>query len=177
MKRCFILMLTAIALQAQAQVLRMTDETTEVKYVARHLGGRLEGNFKGVQGSAQFDPNALANSYLKLSFATGTVTTNANYVGPNLIKEACFDPAKYPTLELFSTSIKKLQGQNEYEFHGQLKVKGKTRNIAFPMTVTANAGGYDFAFAFKLLRKHFGLDCGATGKDFKIFITSYGKRV
>jgi len=159
-----------------AQVLRMNDETSEVKFVTKHLAGRLEGSFKGVQGSAQFNPNDLAHAYFKLLFAVATVQTNDPVVGPNLIQEDCFWPAKFPTIELFSSGIKKLSEPNQYLFNGSLKVKGATRFIAFPMTITPNAGGYDFKFAFAFRKKDFNVKCG-TAKDFKIIVSTYGKQM
>ena len=176
MKIVYVLFLVMLACNLKAQVLVMTDETTEIKFVARHLAGRLEGDFKGAKGTAKFDAANLSTSYFKLLFAAATVTTNDNFVGPNLITTECFNPAKYPNIELSSSSFKKLQGQNEYQFTGQLKIKGKSKNITFPMTVTQNAGGYDFKFAFSFLKKAFDLQCGAMGKDFKILVSTYGKK-
>jgi len=159
-----------------AQLLRMTDETSEVKFVTKHLAGRLEGSFKGVQGSAQFNPSNLPQAYFKFLFVVATVQTNDPVVGPNLIQEDCFWPAKYPTIELFSSGIKKLSEPNQYLFNGSLKVKGVTRFIAFPMTITSNAGGYDFKFAFAFRKKDFHVKCG-TAKDFKIIVSTYGNQM
>lgn len=175
MRRLIVLFCSVIALQTQAQLV-MTDETSTVKFTTRHLGTVLEGGFKGVEGRAGFNPSDLGSSYFKMSFATNTITTNDNYVSPNLIKPECFDPRNYPTIELFSTRLKKLPGANSYEFRGQLKVKGKTKQVAFPMTVTPNAGGYDFSFVFAFQKKPFGLKC-AVGKDFKLAVKTYGKKI
>lgn len=176
MHKLILLVAVTLSLSSHAQQLKMTDETTEIKFVARHLAGRLEGGFKGVQGTAFIDTANLKASYFKLSFRSGTVTTNENYLSPNLIKKDCFDPANFPTIDLSSTSITKLEAAGAYQFNGQLKVKGKTKRVSFPMTVKPNAGGFDFKFEFEMPKKAFGLQCGAVGKDFNIIVSSYGKR-
>jgi polyisoprenoid-binding protein YceI len=177
MKKLLIAFVVLISLKAQSQTLLMTDETSEVGFVTKHLAGRLEGTIRGVQGMSSFNPNDLAKSYFKIAFATTTIISNDNLAGPNLIKAECFDPGKYPSIELSSSSLTKLEGANEYQFKGTLKVKGITKEISFPFTATPNAGGYDFNFAFAFARKAFGLQCGATGKSFKILVKTYGKRV
>jgi polyisoprenoid-binding protein YceI len=159
-----------------AQKLVMNDETTTVGFVTKFLGGRLEGTFKGVDGSADFNPTQLNNSYLKLVFSTATATTSDNTAGPNFIQPECLYPAKYPFIELFSTSITKGGGVNDYNFNGQLKIKGTTKNIAIPFTAVPNVGGYDFNFGFGFKRKDFGLKCTGLGKEFKVTVRSYAKK-
>lgn len=176
MKNVLLTFLLMSALHTQSQVLVMNDQTTTIKFEARHLAGRLEGNFKGAQGTAKFNPANLDASNLKFLFAAASVTTNDTHLGPNLIDAECFNPEKFPNIELTSSSIKKLNGDNQYQFTGQLKVKGKSRNISFPMMVTANAGGYDFSFQFSFPRKSYDLKCGAMGKDFKITVKTYAKQ-
>jgi polyisoprenoid-binding protein YceI len=177
MKKLLTLLIIFASLKVHAQTLLMTDQTSEVGFVTKHLAGKLEGSIRGVQGTSSFNPNDLAKSYFKISFATTTITTNDNLLGPNLIKAECFDPGKYPSIELSSTSLSKLEGANEYEFKGTLKVKGITKEITFPFIATPNAGGYDFNFAFAFAKKTFGLQCGATSKNIKIVVRTYGKKV
>jgi polyisoprenoid-binding protein YceI len=176
MRSIILSLFTLVTIATQAQALRMTDETSEVKFVTKHLAGKLEGTFKGVQGSAQFNPADLAHSYFKFVFAVATIQSNDPVVGPNFIQQGCFYPAKYPNIELFSSSITKLSGDNQYLFNGSLKIKGVSRFISFPMMVTANAGGYDFRFAFAFRKKDFNVKCG-TSKDFKILVNTYGKQM
>lgn len=173
----FVLLLLALStLCLRAQTLKMTDETSTIRFETRHLAGRLEGTFKGVQGSSSFNPANLSQSYFKLVFAVATIQSNDPVLGPNFIQESCFYPAKYPNIELFSSSISKLSESNQYLFHGSLKIKGVSRFISFPFTATANAGGYDFRFAFAFRKKDFNVKCG-TAKDFKIIVNTYGKQM
>jgi polyisoprenoid-binding protein YceI len=175
MKTLLLPVLLIIATQLNAQTLVMSDETSTVKYETKHLAGLLEGDFKGVKGTATFDAADLAHSNFRFQFDAATVTVNDNYLGPNLIKEECFDPAKYPNIQLASRSITKLSEANKYQFNGNITIKGVRKPVSFPMTATANVGGYDFSFSFSINKKDFNLKC-ATGKDLKFLIKTYGKK-
>jgi polyisoprenoid-binding protein YceI len=177
MKRVIFLLLSFVAIQTNAQKLVLNDETTKVNFVTKYLAGRLEGTFRGVDGSADFNPAQLNTSYLKMVFSVATATTSDNTLGPNLIQPDCFHPAKYPFIELFSTKITKGNGINDYNFNGQLKIKGVTKAVIIPFTATPNVGGYDFNFSFGFARKAFGVKCTGLGKDIKVSVRGYGKRV
>jgi polyisoprenoid-binding protein YceI len=105
MKKIMCALLVLASLNINAQNLFLNDETTEVKFVTTHGVARLQGSFKGVQGSASFDPQQLQNAFIRLSFQTNTVTSTDNFLGPSLIKQDCFDVANHPTIELTSSAI------------------------------------------------------------------------
>lgn len=160
---------------AQAQPFIVTDETAEISFVTRHLFGRLDGQFSNIKGIGTFNPAQLDSSSIHLSFPTKTITTNDNVVGPDLTKATCFSSKSYPSLVLHITIIKALATTNLYECIATLQVRNITRPIRFKMKATPNAGGYDFDFAFVFRKKDFKLHCGATGKDFKVFVRAYAK--
>lgn len=176
MKKLLFILLLLSGLSVNAQKLMMNDETTDISFATKFLAGRLTGTFRGINGSAVFNPTQLGNSYLKLMFSVVTVTTSDNQFGPNLIQPDCFHPAKYPFIELFSTSITKGASDTTYNFHGQLKIKGVSKNITIPFVAKPNQGGYDFYFGFGFARKAFGIKCDAVGKEFKVNVRAYGKR-
>ncbi|MDB5192596.1 MAG: hypothetical protein JWQ96_2159 [Segetibacter sp.] len=176
MRKMMIAFLLLTAFGLQAQTLSFTDETTDVKFQTKHLAGQLEGTFRGVKGSAQFDPADLAGSSLKLAFDVTTATTNDHTLGPNLFKEECFYTAKFPTIEFSSSRLTQL-ANNKYLFEGTIQLKGVSKYLSFPFAAKPNAGGYDFNFSFTVLRKAFDLNCGAMAKDFKIIVRGYGKKV
>ena len=176
MKKLLFVLLIFLALEANAQKLVMNDETTDVSFTTKFLAGRLTGTFKGINGSAVFNPAQLSSSYFKLMFSVAMVTTSDNQFGPNLIQPDCFYPAKYPFIELFSTRISKGATDSTFNFHGQLKIKGVSKNITIPFVAKPNAGGYDFYFGFGFARKAFGVKCDAVGKEFKVNVRAYGKK-
>ncbi len=176
MLKIFFATIVFAAVNAKAQNMVMTDETTDVTFVARHLVSNLEGAFKGVNGSAFLDSNNLAASFLKLAFATSTIIKEDYTLSPNLMKVQCFNPSQFPQIELSSTAITKLAPPNRYQFTGTLNVKGISKDITFPFTATVNVGGYDFRFTFPIIKKDFKLQC-AVKKKFTITVRGYGKRM
>ncbi len=177
MKKLIVVGFTLMCHPGYSQILVMNDETTDIIFRSNYKGAKLDGTFRGVEGSAKFDPSQLPSSFLKLSFSVASVTANENQFAPDLIQPDCFYPNKYPLIELFSASILKLpENASGYQFNGYLKIKGKSRKLTFPFTAIANAGGYDFNFSFGFLRKAFGINCDAIGKDFKIGVRTFAKR-
>ena len=175
MKKMICAFLLLISVGINAQKLIFTDETTEVKFTTTHGLARLQGSFKGVEGTAGFNPQQLQNSFIRLSFQTNTVTTSDNYMGPSLIKTECFDIANHPTIELASSSIT-ARGKNQYQFRGTLKIRGISRQVVFPFTAEANVGGYDMNFSFPVMRRHFNLNCNFMSKDLRFSIRAYAKK-
>jgi polyisoprenoid-binding protein YceI len=169
----FLLFITTVA---NCQKLAFTDETSKVSFTTTFLAGRLEGTFREVKGTAVFDTTDLGRSFLNLSFSAATATTSDNQYGPDLIQPACFDPAKYPFIDLVSTRITKGTLPQHYNWQGQLKIKGRMKKIIIPFTASPNAGGYDFNFSFSFSRRPFALKCTGMGKDFRIAVRAYGKR-
>jgi polyisoprenoid-binding protein YceI len=175
MKKMIGALLLFFSFSSTAQDLVLTDETTEVKFKTTHGLARLQGSFKGVQGTASFNPQQLQASFIRLSFQTSTVITTDNLMGPSLIKTECFDVANHPTIELISSSIT-ARGKNQYQFRGTLKIKGFSRQVVFPFTADANVGGYDFNLSFPVMRKHFNLNCNFMSKDLHFSVRGYAKK-
>lgn len=177
-KRCFFicLMTFACCASAHSQVMYMSDETTDVTFETKHMGATLEGTIKGVKGTALLDTNNMATAYLRFSLAPATFIHNENYVGPNLMKESCFDSKKNPDIELVSSSIIKLKGIGNYQFNGALIVKGKSRDISFCMKATPSIGGYDFLFHFPIVKKNYGLQCSFS-KQLCLTVRAYAKAI
>ncbi|MDB5250506.1 MAG: YceI family protein [Segetibacter sp.] len=176
MKKILVIVIILATVRSNAQNLLMTDETTDIKFAAKNLFGRFEGAFKGVKGVAFLDSSNLSQSFLRLSFDATTGAIHDNVIVPNLVKEACLNTAKYPTIEFESTSITKLAGGNKYQFNGTLKVKELSNSISFPFTAIANVGGYDLRFTFPLNKKDFNLDCPVF-KKINISVAGYAKRI
>lgn len=150
----------------------LTDQTTEVNFESRYLLGHLDGPAKGVQGSLDFDTSNLSNASLVFSFSPATMVSNENYLTPDLRKKDCFGESR---IEIKSTSIIKLKGENQYQFKGHLYIKQKWDDISFPFTAVPVVGGYDLKFQYVIREKKFKLKC-AFHKRMTIFVKAYAKR-
>lgn len=175
MKKLIIPFLLFISLSGSAQVLQMSDETTDITFETKRNLGKLEGTVRGINGTAFIDSNNLGASYLNLSLSTKTLLHNDRYTGPDFTDADCFEVKRFPYITLRSTSITKLKGENQYLFTGGLIVKTHTGKVSFPFTAVPNVGGYDFNFAFPLVKKDFKMDCGFH-KRMIFKVRAYGKK-
>ncbi len=175
MKFLLFVLFSVTCVLANSQALLLNDTSADVHFITRYANEDMEGYFKGIQGSAVFKEDNLAGAYFKMVFAVATAHTTSNQMSLALVQADCFNPARYPFIELFSTSIKPLNNDHMFEFNGTLKVKGRTKLISFPFGAVPRGGGYDFSFSFGIRRKAFDLDCTDTGKDIKIVVHAYAK--
>lgn len=175
MKFCLLSMLLLLGITARCQEMNMSDETTELSFDTRHLIGKLEGTARGINATLVLDSTGANVSSLRFSFASSTLLHNGFYIGPDLTKSNCFDVFKNPTVDLVSSSITKLPLPNLYQFKGALIIKGKSRDVTFPITAVPNVGGYDLRFQFEILKKQFDLSC-AFHKRMTVKVKGYAKR-
>lgn len=136
----------------------------------------LKGSFTGVKGRGLITPKDLSQSYLQIAFGANTAIANDPFVGPDFTKEACFDSYKYPTIQLKSEHIEKLEEENKYLFSGTLTVKNITQQVSFIFTAIPNVGGYDYDFTFLIPSKVYELNCHC-GQKFKVTVKGYGKKI
>ena len=176
MKCWFTVCSMLFVIHSSAQKLQFNDETTTVSFSTPHVIMQLKGTFTGVDGSGLLDPANLNRSFLKLSFASSTALHNDHFIGPDLTKKDCLDPANYPTIQLTSDIIEKLPSENEYLFKGSLTVKNITQTVTFSFTAVPNIGGYDYNFSFPIPRRTYDLNCRC-GEKFNITVKGYGKKV
>lgn len=175
MKLLLIVLFSITGILANSQVLLLNDTSADVHFITRYANEDMEGYFKGIQGSSVFNEANLEGAYFKMVFAVATAHTASSQMNLALVQADCFNPARYPFIELFSTSIKPLNNDHMFEFNGTLKVKGKTRLITFPFSAVPHGGGYNFSFSFGIRRKAFDLDCSDAGKDIKIMVHAFAK--
>lgn len=103
-------------------------------------------------GSFVIDMNAIDAEDMKSS------PKQKLYLENHLRSDDFFDTEKYPTATFKITKLKKTS-ENRYAITGNLTIKGKTKSISFPATVSKNGDTYTLvADQFTFNRKDFGLN-------------------
>jgi len=142
----------AMALQAAAQVHPVEDKST-VKFEIKNFGVNTGGDFKGLQGTIAWDLTAPEKCVFDVSVDAATVNTDMDSRDNHLRKEEYFDVEKYPKIVFKSDKV--TQSGNSFTVYGKLSIKGTTKDISIPFTVTAKDGGYLFAGSFHINRKDY----------------------
>jgi polyisoprenoid-binding protein YceI len=135
---------------------------SEVTFQVRHLVTRVRGRFSDFSGQIEFDTANPTQSSVRFTIDAKSIDTNTVDRDNHLRSEDFFYAEKFPTLTFESTSIT-ARGDNEYEVHGSLTIRGVSKKIALPVTFLGEAkdpwGGARIGFeaGITINRKDYGL--------------------
>lgn len=126
----------------------------------KQMGVAMDGRFQRFAAQLRFDPAQPAAAMTSLSVDLASIDTGSREADDEVAGKLWFNTKTYPTATFVSTGVKPLGG-NRYEVAGKLTIKGRTRDVVAPVTVTAqgNLATFDGAFSFK--RTDFAIGEGA----------------
>ena len=141
------------------------EQGSSLKFTIKNLGFGVNGSFSGFEGSVNFDPQNLASSAFDITLNAATINTDNSLRDEHLKGDNFFDVKNYSKIRLTSTKINGNGGN--YQFTGQLTIKGKSKTISFPFTEVplTSADGYTFKGSFKMNRKDFNVGGTSTVSD------------
>ncbi len=128
------LLLSLGYLSAQAQNLNTDKAATSINFKIKNIGLTVQGSFSEFSVMAYFDEQNLSDSYFEGTAVVTSINTGIKLRDEHLQKEEYFHSAQFPAIKLTSTQLRKM-GEGQYEFIGQLWIKGKTKDLTFPITV------------------------------------------
>ncbi|WP_232822138.1 YceI family protein [Salinicola sp. CR57] len=167
------IVLAAALLASTASVSAMADTTTyqmdptHTSVVASwsHFGfSHPTATFSDVTGTIQFDEDDVANSSVEVTIPVKTVDTKVPALNEEFLGSEYFDVAQYPDATFKSTEIESV-GNDRYDVHGDLTVKGVTKPVVLHATLNgvgehpmAKVPALGFDAETTLQRSYFGLD-------------------
>jgi polyisoprenoid-binding protein YceI len=165
MKHIFFLLIITIAWKAGSAQLKPADQGSSVQFTVQNFGFDVNGSFKGLHGTIDFDQQKPENAHFDVELDANSVNTDNSLRDEHLRDESYFDVKKYPMIRLESVKIQAGNKAGTYLFHGKLTIKNTSQNISFPFTATATPDGYQFTGTFKIKRKDFGVGGTSTISD------------
>lgn len=151
MKKYLLLLLPLLLFSFVSTEFRPVDKTDSVTFNIKNFGINTKGEFQGLNGSITWDAANPANSSFDVSVAVNTINTGIAMRDKDLKEATWFDASKFPTINFKSTNV------TATNVTGNLTIKGITKQISFPFTVTPDASGYVFEGSFPLNRRDFGV--------------------
>jgi|SRR5437773_9466840 len=133
------------------------DDGSRVHFVIDNFGIATGGDFKGLSGTIKYDPSNPTTADFDVNIDASTVNTDIESRDNHLRRKEYLDVKNYPKLSFKSTRITKANKDGYLYMFGTITIKGVTKEINFPFTVTAKNGGYLFEGSFKLNRRDFGV--------------------
>ncbi len=150
------LILALLLSGAAAIAMSWSPTTASVKFYIKNTGLTVDGSLSGLAATVDFNPADLEASNIAASVKVSTIKTGIGARDEHLLKEEYFNAAKFPKIEMSSTSFTKSSGDS-YIGKFNLTIKGKTKMISVPFTFTESNGKGTFKGSFTINRLDFGV--------------------
>jgi len=152
------------AATARAQPLKLTIDSqhSTVGFRVRHLFTKVNGQFRGFEGTIDFDEKNLGACKVTVTIKAETIDTNVEGRDKDLRSARFFDVAKYPELTFTSVGITDVVG-GKGRIKGTLTMHGVSREVALDAEFLGAGKDpwgnqrYGFHAETKVNRKDFGM--------------------
>ena len=143
-------------------------DRSEIRFVAKQMGGGVEGRFRKWKANVDFRPKDLPKSKAVFEIELASIDLASEETETEARRPAWFDTAKFPVATFESTAVRGM-GNDRYEIDGRLSMKGVTRNVSIPVALRKDAGGNSVAEGqFTLNRSDFRLGDGLPAEAMRV---------
>ncbi|HEX5371830.1 MAG TPA: YceI family protein [Aquabacterium sp.] len=139
-------------------VARLQAAGSEVSFTATQIGVPLEGRFKRFEAQIALDPRQPQTGHVSFQIDLGSVAINAE-TDAELLKPEWFNTGKFPKAQFVSRRIQAV-GPGRYEVSGALSIKGVSRELVVPVSLTSTGAQATATGSFKLKRLDFKIGDG-----------------
>lgn len=136
-----LMLLNGFWLDARAQQYLPVDAASRIVFVIKNMGMGTEGRLTGLEGEIRFNPANLKQSQFSVSVDAGTINTDISIRDSALKTEDFLDTRRHPRISFQSRQILPGATAGTYLAKGTLTIKGISREIAFPFTVSVREEG------------------------------------
>ncbi|MGL6095558.1 MAG: YceI family protein [Fimbriiglobus sp.] len=146
----------------------LTGENTTVGFVGTKPGGKHEGGFKKVTGSATVTDADPTKVVLEVVIDTDSLWSDDAKLTGHLKAPDFFDVKTNPTAKFASTKVEK--SATGLVVTGDLTLNGQTKSVTFPAKI-GTTGGLTVDAEFMIDRTEFGMTYGKGKIDDKVAVT------
>ncbi len=152
-----LLLATGPALALEFRQVQTSDSA--VTFGFRQMGVPLDGKFNKFSAQLSFDPAQLAKAQARIDIDLTSIDTGSAEGNEEVVGKKWFNVKDYPTASFVSTGIKALGG-NRYQAYGKLSIKGRTQDVAAPVTFQSDGTRGIFEGAFEIKRLDYAIGEG-----------------
>jgi polyisoprenoid-binding protein YceI len=164
MLRLYLFCVCTIAIHHSfAQKFEPVNGQSEIKFSIRNFGITVEGNFSGLSGEIEWNPDELESCNINLSVTSASVHTGIDLRDKHLRKEDFFNVNLYPEIKFQSHTISKSLGKDTWTVNGRLIMKGVSRASSIPFTVFSNDNYLEVKGNFTVNRNDFRIGGSSLG--------------
>ncbi|HEX8141898.1 MAG TPA: YceI family protein [Pyrinomonadaceae bacterium] len=127
----------------------------------------IEGRFKDFTGTINYDETDVTKSSVEFTAKVESIDTGVEARDKHLRTADFFEVAKYPEMTFKSTRVER-KAKDRYVLHGDFTLKGVTKQIELPFTITGaikdQRGNTRFGIAAqtRINRRDYGITWGKT---------------
>jgi polyisoprenoid-binding protein YceI len=137
-----------------------------IGFAIRHLEiNWVEGRFKDFDGVVRYDADDITKSSVDFTAKIESIDTGVEARDKHLRTADFFDATTHPSMTFKSTRVER-KGKDKYVLHGDFTLKGVTKQVALPFTITGaikdNRGNTRFGIIAetKINRRDYGITWG-----------------
>ena len=129
----------------------LADQST-LSFVSKQMGVPVDGNFKRFKATLAFDPAKPQTGSASFDLDMASIDAGSQEANDEVVGAKWFNLKQYPSASFKSSAIKPL-GNNRFELHGSLTIKGTTKEVVAPVSFKQDGanGVFDGAFTLKRL--------------------------
>lgn len=155
----FPLIALSVLSAAPARAQQVDPGASELVFVTTQMGVPVEGRFQRWSAQVAFDPRRPESGQVGLRIQTDSVTFAAPEVTAEAQRAVWLDTARFPQA-VFQSSTIRAAGAGRYEMNGRLTLKGQTRDVTVPVSLTQNGASGTASGSFVLKRGDFRIGEG-----------------
>ena len=144
---------------AVAPPAKLVPAASQVRFTTQQMGVPVEGQFKRFDAQIAFDPRQPQSGKVAFSVDLASAEIGDASTTAELKKPDWFDTARFPRATFQSTAIK-ATGPNRFDVSGRLTLKGQTRDLVVPVTLTRSGAQQVASGRFVLKRLAFQIGGG-----------------
>lgn len=173
-----VVMLSCIHVCVTAQSYQPVDAGSSVKAVIRNFGMDVDARFTGVEGSILFNPSDLKSARFAVSIDGRTVSTGIDVRDSALRGQEYLGTDISPSISFTSKQITQPVKGGPYMMKGTVTIKGISKDINFPFTVTPKDDGILFSGQMRLNRLDFKIAPSSTvlSNSLIVYLSIFAKR-
>ena len=145
--------------KAAGTELAITSENSKVEFTGSKVTGKHDGGFKSIKGIIDLVGDKAESSKVLVEMDMASVFTDTDGLTKHLQTGDFFEAEKYPKSSFVSTTIvpDDAKGAGNFTVTGDLNLRGVTKSIKFPATITIGREDIAVTAEFSINRKDFGI--------------------
>lgn len=140
-----------VAASASAQQ-KLLPAQSEINFVAKQMGVPLDGKFSKFDAQVSFDAKKPEAGKIAFTIDLGSASVGDAETVKELKKPEWFSVGKFPNATFTSSAIKSV-GPGKLEVTGNLLIKGNSKPVTVPVTLTPGAAGVTTAQGSFMLKR------------------------